>query len=98
MRSDQGDCDFSAGQTHREVFHGAALGKKFGLSGKLEPRFVHPRFVNWSGHDPVQLAAPRAGTSFLNAAAGGAPVLTVGGPCLEPGFRPVTTFLTEFGT
>src|SRR5205807_2113820 len=62
---DEGDGEFSAGQTHREAFHATALGKKFCLPGKLESRFVHTRFVNWTGHDRVQLAASRTCDRFL---------------------------------
>src|SRR6266704_2419568 len=40
------DREFSAGQTHCEIFHAAALGEKFGLPGKLKTHFVHPGLVN----------------------------------------------------
>ena len=65
MRGDERDGDFSAGQQHREVFHAAALGEEFGLSGELEARFVHARFVNRAGHDGIEFAAPRERDGFF---------------------------------
>ena len=70
MRGHERDRDFPAGQTHREIFHATALGKKFRLPGKLEPRFVHPRFVNGASHDCVNLAAARARDRFFERSRG----------------------------
>ena len=59
------DRNFSPGQTHREIFDAAALGKKFRLSWKLETHFVHPGFVNRTGYDCIKLTAPSQGDRFL---------------------------------
>ena len=59
MSGDECDRDFSAGQTHREIFYAAALGEKLSLSRKLKASFVHSRLVNRSGHDRVEFTAPR---------------------------------------
>jgi hypothetical protein len=72
VRRNERDRDFSARQTHREIFDATALGKKFRLSGKLEAHFVHPGFVNWAGYDCIELAAPGQGNRFFQGSGGSA--------------------------
>ena len=72
MRGNKRDRDFSTGQTHREIFDTAALGKKFRLSWELEAHFVHPRFVNRAGYDCIELTAPRECDRFFERRRGGA--------------------------
>src|SRR5204863_6043412 len=65
MRGDQCDGDFSTGQTHCEIFHAAAIGKKFRLSAKLEASVVHPSLVNWPGYDGIEFASARQRYGFF---------------------------------
>jgi GAF domain-containing protein len=53
VRRDERDREFSACQTHREIFYAAALREKFRLPRKPESDFVHSSFVNRSGHDAI---------------------------------------------
>ena len=59
MRGDQCDGDFSAGETHREIFDAAALSKKLGLPWELKTNFVHPGFVDRPGYNCIEIAPPR---------------------------------------
>src|SRR5437773_6999485 len=72
VRSDQRDGEVPASQTHREIFHAAALGKEFRLSGESESDLVHPRLVNWPGHDCIELAAAGERDRFFKRGGGGA--------------------------
>src|SRR5438477_13103060 len=65
MRGDQCDGDFSAGETHREIFDAAALSKKLGLPWELKTDFVHPGFVNRPGYNCIELAPPRECDCFF---------------------------------
>src|SRR5882757_5033764 len=71
VRCDKRDRNFSAGQTHGEIFDAATLGKKFRLSWKLEAHLVHPGFVNWAGYDCIELTAPSQRDRFFKAGCGG---------------------------
>ena len=70
MGGNECDRDFSAGQTHREIFHAAALGEKFRLSGELETGCVHARLVNRAGHDGIEFTAPSERDRFLQRRSG----------------------------
>src|ERR1051325_5516507 len=72
MSRDERDRHFSAGQTHREIFHSAALREEFGLPGKLETRLVHSRFVNWPGDNRLNFATSNQGNSFFKCSGSGA--------------------------
>src|ERR1700730_14912136 len=65
VRCDQRDRDLSAGQTHRAIFDAAPISETFGLPWEFETGFVHPRFVNRSGHDGIELAASRERDRFF---------------------------------
>ena len=71
VRRHQRDREFSASQTHREIFDAAALGKKFRLSREPESDFVHPRLVNRPGYDRIQLAASGECDSLFERSGGG---------------------------
>ena len=70
MRRDQRDSDFSAGQTHREIFYTAAFGEKFGLPGEFKARLIHARLVNRSCHNSVDFAASRERDRLLKRGCG----------------------------
>ena len=72
MRGNQRDRDFFGGQAHGEIFDAAALSKKFGLSWELETDVVHPRFVNRTGHDRIELTAPGECDRFFQSSGGSA--------------------------
>ena len=72
VRGDERYREFSTCQTHREFFYAAALGKKFGLSRESESDFVHPCFVNWPGHNSIELAAASERDRFFKCSCGGA--------------------------
>ena len=72
VRSDERDCDVSAGQAHREIFYTTALGKKFRLAREFEPRLVHACFVHGPGDDCMKVAAADEGDGFLQRSGGGA--------------------------
>jgi hypothetical protein len=72
VRCDERDRDFATGQTHREIFDAATLGKKFRLSWEPEADFVHPRFVNRAGYDRIELTAPGQRDRFFQRGCGGA--------------------------
>src|SRR6266404_3938456 len=57
--------EFSAGQTHCEIFHTAALGEKFRLSGEFKAGCVHPRFVNRTRYDGIEFAPARQRYGFF---------------------------------
>ena len=72
MRRHEPNRNFSAGQTHREIFDTAALGKKFGLAWEPETDFVHPGFVNGAGYNCIQLTAAGQRYRFFEGGCGGA--------------------------
>src|SRR5438093_8681611 len=65
VRGNERECEFSAGQTHCEIFDAASLGKKFRLSGEPEANVVHASFVNRPGYNCIELAAPRESNRFF---------------------------------
>ena len=72
MRRDERDGEFSASQTHREIFYAAALREKFRLPREPESDFVHPGLVNRPGHDGLELAATGECDRLLERSRGGA--------------------------
>ena len=80
MSGDKRDGNFSAGKQHGEIFHAAAVGKKFRLSGKLETDLVHARFMDRSGHDGVDCSALRQRDGLFQRRGRGRAVSRVGLP------------------
>jgi hypothetical protein len=70
VRGNQRDRDSFGGQAHGEISGAAALSKKFGLACELETDVVHPRFVNWTGHDSIEFAAPGECDRFFQSSGG----------------------------
>ena len=72
MRRDERDGEFSACQTHREIFDAAALREKFRLPRESESDFIHSGLVNRPGHDGLELAAAGECDRLLERSCGGA--------------------------
>src|SRR4029077_4981229 len=72
VRRDERNGEFSACQTHREIFYAAALREKFRLPREPEANFIHSGLVDRPGHDGLELAAAGECHSFFERSCGGA--------------------------
>jgi hypothetical protein len=65
MRGDQRHGQLATRKQHREILHAAPVGKELGLPWKLKTDLVHPRFVNWPGHDSLNFTAESKSGAFF---------------------------------